>query len=102
MNKQIDINKLKELDAQLPQSPRDGLIKKLGTASLVIYFSAAVCAWQLGRWWGFGLVAALYIISTLDEFVHEAQREELIEMHGKLVQDIAENSSILDEKIPKV
>lgn len=101
MNNQIDIEKMAELYPELPPSPRDGLIKKLGIASLVFFLLAAICAWQIGRWWGLGLIVTLYVISTLDEFVHEAHREELVEMYGKLIHEIAVNSEILDDKIPK-
>jgi hypothetical protein len=90
-----------KLDRSLPPSSRDPWITTLGIASFLFYALAAICAWQLGGWWGIGLVTAIFVATVLDDFVAEEHRQELIEMHGKLVRAIAEKSDILDDFIPK-
>jgi hypothetical protein len=37
---------------------------------------------------------------VFDEYVHEEHRQELVEMHGKLVAMLAEKTDILDDSIP--
>jgi hypothetical protein len=101
MQRRIDLTRLMKLDRSLPPSSRDPWITTLGIASFLFYALAAICAWQLGGWWGIGLVAAIFVATVLDDFVAEEHRQELIEMHGKLVRAIAEKSDILDDFIPK-
>ena len=101
MKRQIDINRLLEMDKDLPPSPHDPRITIMGITSLLIYLLAGFCAWKFGGWWGVGFIVCLYVISTLDEFVHEEHRQELVEGYGRLVRMIAENSDILDNIIPK-
>ncbi len=99
--KRIDKDQLLAMAEELPPSPRDKKIRALGIASFVFYAVAAICAWQLGSWWGIGLVAAIFVIDTLNDFVQEEHRQELIDMHSKLLYAIAEKSDILDDVIPK-
>lgn len=99
MKQQIDMDRV--VTATLPPSPRDGKVQLLGIVSIIFYVLAGICAWQFGGWWGVGLVGSMYIIDTLDDMVHEEHRQELIEGHSKLVMEIAENSDILDNVIPK-
>ena len=98
MKQQIDIDQI--MAHQLPPSPRDRKITSLGIASFIFYVLAAFCAWQFGGWWGIGLVVSIFIIDTLGDMVQEEHRQELIELHGKLVGEIAENSDILDNVVP--
>ena len=99
-DKELDIDRIMRQDESLPPSPRDPFITKAGYISLMLYLVAALCAWQIGKWWGVGLIVILYIISTIDELVYEQHRQELVEMHGKLVMQIALKSDIMDDKIP--
>lgn len=101
MKRKIAINRLLEMDKDLPPSPRDPRITVMGIASLIIYIVAGFCAWKIGGWWGIGLIACLYVISVFDEFVHEEHRQELVQGYGRLVRKIAENSDILNDIIPK-
>jgi hypothetical protein len=100
MKRQIDIARLLERTQDLPPSPRDPRITFFGIASIAFYAVAAYCAWKIGGWWGIGLVGCFLIINTLDEFVHEEHREELVDLHGLLARRIAENSRVLDDVIP--
>ncbi|WP_372725449.1 hypothetical protein, partial [Immundisolibacter sp.] len=72
----------------------------LGYVQLVFFGLAGFCAWQIGSWWGIGLVASIFIIDTLNDSVHEEHRQELVELHGKLVKEIAENADALDHVVP--
>ena len=98
-DKKLDIDQITKEAAVLPESPRNSIITKADRASMVLYLVACVSAWQIGQWWGLGLVLTLFLISMFDGFVHEQHREELLEMHGKLVMDIALKSDILDDKL---
>jgi hypothetical protein len=98
--KKLDIDGIMEAAEQLPESPRNAIITKADRASMVLYLVAGICAWQIGQWWGLGMVLTLFLSSMFDGFVHEQHREELIEMHGKLMLDIALKSDILDDKLP--
>ena len=100
MKQQIDIDQILATAHKFPPSPRDAKIKAFGIATFIFYALAGFCVWQFGGWWGIGLVVSMFIIDTLDQTTQEEYREELIEMHGKLVQQIAENSDILDNVIP--
>lgn len=99
-DKKLDVDQIMKGAAVLPESPRNAIITKADRASMVLYLVAGISAWQIGQWWGLGLVVTLFVISTLDGVIHQQHREELIEMHGKLVMDIALKSDILEEKIP--
>ncbi|MEX2151548.1 MAG: hypothetical protein WD793_15145 [Steroidobacteraceae bacterium] len=97
---EVDTKRLTEEAGDLPPSPRDSMIKKLDMWSWICYGAAVICAWQIGGWWGIGLVVALFGVDALQALIQDQHREELLELHGKLVINIAENSSILKDKIP--
>lgn len=101
MKQQIDKDQLLAMVRNFPPSPRDRKITLLGIASFIFYALAGFCAWKFGGWWGIGLVVCVFFIDVLTQLIHNEYREELIEMHGELVRDIAENSDILDNIIPK-
>jgi len=84
----------------MPPSPRDPKISALGAASVGMYLVAAFCAWNIGGWWGIGLVGSLFILNTIDEFVHEEHRQELVQLQGRLIARIAENSEIMNGVFP--
>ena len=100
MKQQIDKDQLSTMAHKLPPSPRDGKIMSLGIATFIVYALAGFCAWQFGGWWGLGLVVCMFIIDALGQSTQEEHREELIELHGLLVREIAENSDILDNVFP--
>jgi len=100
MNKRIDVEQVMEMANQLPSSPRNWKISALERATYLFYALAGFCAWQIGEWWGLGLVACIFVIDTLGKTAQQEYREELIEMHGALVLKIAENSTILDNDLP--
>ena len=100
MKQRIDKDQEFTMAHILPASPRDDKIKAFGIATFIFYALAGLCAWQFGGWWGLALVVCMFIIDTLDQTTQEEYREELIELHGLLVCEIAENSDILDNVIP--
>lgn len=100
MKNTIDRMQLAKITKDLPASPRDSRITTMGVVSLCLYLIGAYCAWKMGSWWGVGLVSVLFIISTLDELVHDEHRKELLQLHGLLLKKIAENSDILSDTIP--
>lgn len=96
----VDADRLAEKAGGLPPSPRDAIINKLDIGSWICYGAAVICAWQIGGWWGIGLVVAPFGAEALQALIQDQHREELLELHGKLVIDIAENSSIFKDKVP--
>lgn len=98
---EIDVDRLMKTNKDLPPSPRNARITSLGIASLLAYLVAAFCAWQIGGWWGVGLIACLYIISILDGFVTEEHRQELWQWNGRFARKLSEKSDVLDDIIPK-
>ena len=101
VKQEIDVDRLMEMKKGLPPSPRDARITGLGIASLAIYLAAAFCGWQIGGWWGVGLIACLYVSGTLDDFVIEEHRQELWQWNGRLARTLAEKTDVLDDVIPK-
>ena len=82
---------------KFPPSPRDSKLRNLEVAAHIIFLLAGFCAWQIGSWWGIGLVASLYLINIIETMTSEEYRQELVELHSKLSLAILRNSDILDE-----
>jgi hypothetical protein len=101
MRSEKDIMEAYSNTKSFPSSPRDPKLRNIEITSHVIYLLAGYCAWQIGSWWGIGLVIAFYLIDLLNGMTADEYRQELVELHSKLSMEILKNSDILDDTFEK-